>query len=135
MTAAEAPRPCRGYNCGNGVGVSKREFCAMCWKFVPKIVRDLMLDEYREGQGVKGKPPSFDYTCAVRTACACVEFRKRHRVAPSKEAVLKLQHSLAAKMRQEIAELIGRKIELSDGVEAPPASPGVPGESVKGKRA
>ncbi len=133
MTARD--RGCKAQGCGNVVGDTKREFCAGCWRFVPKIVRDLMLQEYREGQGVKGKPPSFDYTCAVRTAAACVEFRKKHRVAPSKEAVLALQHGLALKMRKEIAELIGKKIELSDGVEAPPASPGVPGESVKGKRA
>ncbi len=122
-------RGCKAQGCGNVVGDTKREFCAGCWRFVPKIVRDLMLREYREGQGVKGKPPSFDYTCAVRTAAACIQYRKRFRAAPSTEAVIKVQHELAKKMRVEIAELIGKKIELGDV--AASSSPGVPDESKK----
>ncbi len=100
------------------------EFCERHWKRVPRIVRDLLAQEFRVGQGKNRIPPSLEYTVAVRLAITCVIFHKNHGRSPPKSAIIQTQHELARDMvhetRKLLAERAQRRIEQEQAA-APPA--------------
>ncbi len=103
------------------------EFCDRHWKRVPRIVRDLLAQEFRPGQSENGTPgataPSLEYAVAVRLAITCVIFHKNHGRPPPRSAIIKTQHELAAAMvvevRNKLAEQAARRIELQEATNEP----------------
>lgn len=87
----------------------RREFCDRHWKRVPRIVRELLLQEYRPGQGQNRLAPSLDYTVAIRLAITCIIFHKNHGRAAPRSAIIETQKRLAAEMTVEVRQLMAER--------------------------